>query len=69
MAEYLASELCEDVRQLKSGLAGVITKASLLGSPLNVELATSVIQNMVQKPKEITINLIKRLVCKRRFIV
>jgi chromosomal replication initiator protein len=64
VAEYLASELCEDVRQLKSGLAGVITKASLLGSPLNVELVTSVIQNMVQKPKEITINLIKRLVCK-----
>ena len=64
VAEFLAAELCEDVRQLKSGLAGVTTKASLLGSPLNIELATSVIQNIIHQPKDITINLIKKMVCK-----
>jgi chromosomal replication initiator protein len=63
VAEYLASELSQDVRQLKSGLAGVATKASLLGCPLDVELAASVIQNMVNKSKDITINLIKKMVC------
>lgn len=63
VVEFLASELSQDVRQLKSGLAGVATKASLLGCALDVELAASVIQNMVQKSKEITINLIKKMVC------
>jgi chromosomal replication initiator protein len=64
VAEYLASELSQDVRQLKSGLVGVATKASLLSCPMDIDLASSVIQNMVHKPKEITINLIKKMVCK-----
>lgn len=63
VAEFLASELSQDVRQLKSGLANVVTKASLLGCSLDVELATGVINNMVQKSKDITINLIKKMVC------
>jgi chromosomal replication initiator protein len=63
VAEFLASELSQDVRQLKSGLANVVTKASLLGCSLDVELAASVINNMVQKSKDITINLIKKMVC------
>lgn len=63
VAEFLASELSQDVRQLKSGLANVATKASLLGCLLDVELANSVIKNIVQKSKDITINLIKKMVC------
>ncbi len=46
--QYLASELTEDVRQLESGLAGVMAKASLLCAPLDLNLAGSVVQNMVQ---------------------
>jgi chromosomal replication initiator protein len=62
--EYLSAELTQDVRQLKSGLMGVVAKASLLGRPIDIELAASVVQNMVQKSQEITIGGIKKLVCK-----
>jgi len=62
--EFLAMELTQDVRQLKSGLVGVTAKASLLGCPIDIPLATSVIKNMVTKVQSITINSIKKLVCK-----
>jgi chromosomal replication initiator protein len=62
--EYLASELTTDVRQLKSGLMGVAAKASLLGRPIDLKLAASVIKNMIQKKQAITIGSIKKLVCK-----
>ena len=62
--EYLAAELTQDVRQLKSGVMGVAAKASLLGRPIDLELAASVIKNMVQKTQAITIGGIKKLVCK-----
>ncbi len=62
--EYLASELTQDVRQLKSGLVGVAAKASLMGRPIDLKLAAGVVQNMVQKTQDITIANIKRLVCK-----
>lgn len=62
--EYLSAELTQDVRQLKSGLMGVVAKASLMGRPIDIELAASVVQNMVQKSQEITIGSIKKLVCK-----
>ena len=64
VAEFMASELTEDVRQLKSGMSSAVTKASLLGCPLDIELASSVIENMVRRNKEITIGLIKKLICK-----
>ncbi len=62
--EYLAAELTQDVRQLKSGLMSVAAKASLLGRPIDLELAGSVVKNMVQQAQEITIGGIKKLVCK-----
>ncbi len=62
--EFLATELTQDVRQLKSGLAGVTAKASLLGQPIDLNLAAGVIKNMVQPAQSITINSIKQLVCK-----
>jgi chromosomal replication initiator protein len=62
--EYLSAELTQDVRQVKSGLMGVVAKASLLGRPIDMELAASVVKNMVQKSQEITIGSIKKLVCK-----
>jgi chromosomal replication initiator protein len=45
-------------------LASVVAKASLLGRPIDLMLAESVIQNMVHKRQEITIANIKKLVCK-----
>jgi chromosomal replication initiator protein len=61
---YLADELTEDVRQLESGLNGVAAKSSLLGIPVDLRLAESVVKNIVRQRKRITIDLIKKLVCK-----
>ncbi len=62
--EYLAGELSENVRQLESGLFGVITKSSLLGAPYSLDLAESVIKNIVRQKMTITVEVIKMLVCK-----
>jgi chromosomal replication initiator protein len=61
---YLAGELTDDVRQLESGLNGVAAKSSLLGMPVDLKLAESVVQNIVRQRKRITVNAIKKLVCK-----
>ncbi len=61
---YLASELTHDVRQLKSGLVGVASKASLLGRKIDIGLAAGVVKNMVQQSRNITIGSIKKLICK-----
>jgi chromosomal replication initiator protein len=61
---YLAGELTDDVRQLESGLNGVAAKSSLLGVPIDLNLSESVVKNMVRQRKKITIDLIKKLVCK-----
>lgn len=62
--ELLASELTQDVRQLKSGLAGVTTRAALMGSSIDLELANIVIKNMVRQSRNITIKTIIQMVCK-----
>ncbi|RPH50355.1 MAG: chromosomal replication initiator protein DnaA [Desulfobacteraceae bacterium] len=61
---YLASELTEDVRQLESGLIGVTARSSLMGIPIDLGLAEGVVKNIVQQRKNITIDVIKKLVCK-----
>ncbi len=61
---YLASELTEDVRQLESGLIGVTAKSLLLGEPIDFKLAESVTKNIVRQRKNITIDVIKKMVCK-----
>lgn len=62
--QYLASELTEDIRQLESGLIGVTAKASLLGCAIDLTLAESVVKNIVRQRKRITIETIKKMVCK-----
>ena len=62
--QYLASELSENVRQLESGLFSVASKSSLLGVPVDLSLAESVVKHMVRQQKTITIDAIKKLVCK-----
>jgi len=61
---YLAGELTDDVRQLESGMNGVAAKSSLLGVPIDLNLAASVVKNIVRQRKHITIDVIKKLVCK-----
>lgn len=62
VVNYLAAELTDDVRQLESGLIGVIAKSSLLGLPIDLSLATSVVNNIVRTRRKITIESIKALV-------
>jgi len=64
VTHYLATELTENVRQLNSGLIGVVTKAALLGSPIDLDLAESVVKNIVRQQNRISIDVIKNLVCK-----
>jgi chromosomal replication initiator protein len=64
VVQYLASELTDDVRQLKSGLIGVSAQASLLGFEVNLDLAREVVRNIVASREGITLDSIKRLVCK-----
>lgn len=64
VTNYLASELTDDVRQLESGLFGVAAKSSLLSVPLDLSLAASVVKNIVRSRQTITINIIKKLICK-----
>ena len=62
--QYLASELTEDVRQLESGLTGVASKSLLLGELIDLRLAQSVTKHIVRQRKNVTIDAIKKLVCK-----
>ncbi|SLM30019.1 Chromosomal replication initiator protein DnaA [Desulfamplus magnetovallimortis] len=63
VTDYIAQELCDNVRQLESGLAGVAAKASLMGEMLNIDLARSVLQNITKTKQAITVDVIKKLVC------
>ncbi len=63
ITRYLASELTEDIRQLESGLIGISTRASLMGAAIDMTLAESVVKNIARRQKQITIDIIKKLVC------
>ena len=65
ITRYLASELITDIRQLESGLAGVAAKSLLLGKPIDFPLAESVVNTIADKRKTITIDAIKKMVCKK----
>jgi chromosomal replication initiator protein len=62
--QYLANELTDDVRQLESGMSCVVAKSSLLGMPIDLGLAASVVKHLARQRKQITIDVIKKLVCK-----
>jgi len=64
VTEYIAQELCDDVRQLESGLFGVAAKGQLMGCNIDIELAKSVLSHIAKTKKKITIESIKNLVCK-----
>ena len=62
--EYLAQELTTNVRQLESGLKGLGCKSAILNQPFDIKLAESVIKNFAKTEKKISVESIKRLVCK-----
>jgi chromosomal replication initiator protein len=65
VVHYLADSLVENVRQLESGLIGVVAKSSLLGMGIDLKLAESVVKNIVRQRKTITVDVIKKLVCEQ----
>ncbi|UCF91765.1 MAG: chromosomal replication initiator protein DnaA [Desulfobacterales bacterium] len=62
--QYLAEALTDDVRQLEGGLNGVAAKSALLGIDIDLKLAESVVKTIVRQRQSITIDVIKKLVCK-----
>jgi chromosomal replication initiator protein len=64
VTDYLAQELSDNVRQLESGLNGVVTKSSILGKNIDMELAKSVLANMAVNRNKISVDSIKKFVCK-----
>ncbi len=63
VTEYIAQELSDNVRQLESGLFGVAAKGRLMGYDIDIELAKSVLANIMNIKKRITIESIKKLIC------
>ncbi len=63
VSEFIAQELCDDVRQLESGLYGVAAKGHLMGCNIDIALAKSVIANISKARKRVTIESIKKMIC------
>jgi len=63
VTEYLAQELCDNVRQLESGLVGVARMGALLGENIDINLARSVLVNIARNKKVITVDFIKKIIC------
>jgi chromosomal replication initiator protein len=61
---YLATELTKNVRQLESALIGVAARSSLMGESVDLRLAEAVIGNIQQQQQEITMESVKKIVCK-----
>jgi chromosomal replication initiator protein len=61
---FLADELTGDVRQMESGIIGILAKSSLLNLPIDLPLATTVVENISKKQRRITMQEIQKLVCK-----
>ncbi len=62
--DLLAADLTRDIRQLESGLTGVVARASLTGQPIDLDLAQGVISYIAKRGREITPKVIKKFVCK-----
>ncbi|MFP4194035.1 MAG: chromosomal replication initiator protein DnaA [Desulfobacterales bacterium] len=62
VAEYMAGELVDNVRQLENGLIGVASRSCLMGDPIDLNLAQQVVKNIVSRKKTITVDSITRLV-------
>jgi len=61
---FLSTELTRNVRQLESALIGLAARSSLMGSAIDLKLAEAVIGNICQNQNEITMDTVKKLVCK-----
>ena len=61
--EYLARHLKGDIRRIESAVIGLITKSSLLKRPINLDLATEIIHEIVGDPEPLSVTSIKDMIC------
>lgn len=64
VVHFLAHELTGDIRQMESGIVGILAKSSLLNLAIDLPLAETVVENICKKQRQITIQEIQKLVCK-----
>lgn len=62
VAEYMAGQLADNVRQLENGLIGVASRSCLMGDAIDLNLAEQVVKNIVSRKKSITVDSIAKLV-------
>ncbi len=61
---YLATELTADIRQLECGLNSILARASLIGTTVDLKLAEEIVGTIRTNREQISIDQIKRLICK-----
>lgn len=61
---YLAAELTADIRQLECGLNSILARAALIGTKIDLKLAEEIVANIRINREQISIDRIKRLICK-----
>lgn len=65
VALFIASHVTSNIRELEGGLTRLAALASLTRSPITIEFARQVLQNLVKgKEKEISIETVQKAVCK-----
>ncbi|MBI9074563.1 MAG: chromosomal replication initiator protein DnaA [Desulfatibacillum sp.] len=64
VAEYLASELTGDIRQLESGIKGLAARTSLMGRGIDMSMAREVVGNIARNKKALTLGAITKMVCR-----
>ncbi len=64
VTEYIAQELCDNVRQLESALFGVAAKGQLMGCHIDIDLAKTIVENIAGIKNKITVESIKKFVCR-----
>jgi chromosomal replication initiator protein len=62
--DFLAARLKRDIRQLESGLNGLMAKSQLLGRPLNLDLAQETLGDLVGPEDGCSAEAIQRMICR-----
>jgi len=61
--DFLARHLKGDIRRIEGAVIGLVTKSSLLRQPVNIDLASEVIKDLVGEPEAITVMDIRKMIC------
>ncbi len=62
--DYLADTLTLNIRELESGFINLITNSNLLSQKIDINLAEKVVNSMINRKDMISVDYIKKVVCK-----